>query len=180
MDIKVGLSSNPGKDRAKAEVNAKGEQNLKEALKEVLSMIGHCFENAQLIDKRMKEKAGTAALDNEKKKAMEGNADIRALALALGFTVEEDDDDDDDDDDYYGKKAPVIPEPEEEERVVRKVASKASVVEASAAEEEEDELDLGTLGDDGDGEADDDDFDLGDLGDDDEPVDLDFGDFDDD
>lgn len=169
MDIKVGLSSNPGKDRAKAEVTAKGEQNLKEALKEVLSMIGHCFENAQLIDKRMKEKAGTAALDNEKKKAMEGNADIRALALALGFTVEEDDDDDDDD--YYGKKAPVIPEPEEEEQVVRKVASKASVVEA----EEEDELDLGSLGE-GD---DDDDFDLGDLGDD-EPVDLDFGDFDDD
>lgn len=177
MDIKVGLSSNPGKDRAKAEVTAKGEQNLKEALKEVLSMIGHCFENAQLIDKRMKEKAGTAALDNEKKKAMEGNADIRALALALGFTVEEDDDDDDDDD-YYGKKAPVIPEAEEEEQVVRKVASKASVVEAAAVEEEEDELDLGSLGEGGD---DDDDFDLGDLGgDDDEPVDLDFGDFDDD
>jgi len=98
MSFKIGLSSNPGKDRDKAEASMKGDQNLKDALKEVLAEIGQCFENAQLIDIRLKEKAGSAALEEEKRKAMEGHADIKALARALGFEVEDDDDDDDDDD----------------------------------------------------------------------------------
>lgn len=98
MDIKFGLSANPGKDKGKAEVARQGDQNLKEALKEVLSLVGQCFENAQLIDKRLKERAGSAALENEKRSAMEGNADITALARALGFEVEDDEDEDDEDD----------------------------------------------------------------------------------
>ncbi len=73
----------------------KGDQNLKEALKEVLSEIGQCFKNAQRIDKRMKEKAGDVKLEEEKRKDMEGHADITALARALGFEVEDADDDDD-------------------------------------------------------------------------------------
>lgn len=101
MSFKIGLSSNPGKDRGKAEAAMKGDQNFKDALKEVLSEIGQCFENAQLIDVRCKEKAGDVKFEEEKRKAMEGNADIKALARALGFEVEEEDDDDDD---YYGKK----------------------------------------------------------------------------
>ena len=99
MSFKIGLSSNPGKDRGKAEAAMKGDQNLKDALKEVLAEIGQCFENAQLIDMRLKERAGTAALEEQKRKAMEGNANIPALARALGFEVEDDDEDDDDDDD---------------------------------------------------------------------------------
>lgn len=96
MSFKIGLSSNPGKDKGKAEAAMKGDQNFKDAIKEVLSEIGHCFENAQLIDMRIKENAGKAAFEEEKRKAMEGNADIKALARALGFEVEDDDDDDDD------------------------------------------------------------------------------------
>lgn len=97
MSFKIGLSSNPGKDKGKAEAAMKGDQNFKDALKEVLSEIGHCFENAQLIDQRVKANTGKAAFEEQKRKAMEGNADIKALARALGFEVMDDDEDDDED-----------------------------------------------------------------------------------
>lgn len=96
MSFKIGLSSNPGKDRDRAEVAMQGDQNFKDALKEVLSEIGQCFENAQLIDQRVKQQSGDAAFEEEKRKAMEGNANIVALARSLGFEVEDDDDDEDD------------------------------------------------------------------------------------
>jgi hypothetical protein len=96
MDFKVGLSAKPKKDAAIAKVASEGEQNLKNALKEVLDEIGMCMENAQLIDKRVKEMAGKAAFEIEKKLAEAGNARVTRLACSLGFEVELDEDEPDD------------------------------------------------------------------------------------
>ena len=96
MDFKVGLSAKPKKDAAIAKVASEGEKNLKEALKEVLDEIGMCIENARLIEQRVKEMAGQAAFEIEKKLAEAGNARITRLARSLGFDVELDEDEPDD------------------------------------------------------------------------------------
>ncbi|MCF6284154.1 MAG: hypothetical protein L3K26_03060 [Candidatus Hydrogenedentes bacterium] len=96
MDFKVGLSAKPKKDAAIAKVASEGEKNLKDALKEVLDEIGMCIENARLIDQRVKEMAGKAAFEIEKKLAEAGNARVTRLACSLGFDVELDEDEPDD------------------------------------------------------------------------------------
>ncbi len=96
MDFKVGLSAKPKKDAAIAKVASEGEKNLKDALKEVLDEIGMCIENARLIDQRVKEMAGKAAFEIEKKLAEAGNARMTRLACSLGFDVELDEDEPDD------------------------------------------------------------------------------------
>lgn len=92
MDFKVGLSAKPKKDAALAKVASEGEKHFKEALKEVVEEIGMCMENARLVDQRVKEMAGQAAFEIEKKLAESGNARITHLARALGFDVEIDED----------------------------------------------------------------------------------------
>ena len=92
MDFKVGLSANIKKDKAIAKVDSEGEKNLKAALKEVLDEIGMCMENARLIDERVKEMAGKAAFEIEKKLAMAGSPRMTRLARSLGFDVELDED----------------------------------------------------------------------------------------
>ena len=92
MDFKVGLSAKPKKDVALAKVSSEGEKNLKDALKEVVEEIGMCMENARLVDQRVKEMAGQAAFEIEKKLAIAGNARISRLARSLGFDVELDED----------------------------------------------------------------------------------------
>lgn len=97
MDFKVGLSANPNKDMAVAKVASEAEKNLKDALKEVLDEIGMCMENARLIDQRVKEMAGQAAFEIEKKLAENGTPRVTRLARALGFDIELDEDEPDDD-----------------------------------------------------------------------------------
>ncbi len=97
MDFKVGLSAKPKKDAALAKVASEGEKHFKEALKEVVEEIGMCMENARLVDQRVKEMAGQAAFEIEKKLAESGNARITHLARALGFDVEIDEDEPSDD-----------------------------------------------------------------------------------
>lgn len=97
MDFKVGLSANIKKDKAIAKVDSEGEKNLKAALKEVLDEIGMCMENARLIDERVKEMAGKAAFEIEKKLAIAGSPRVTRLARSLGFDVELDEDEPDDD-----------------------------------------------------------------------------------
>lgn len=92
MDFKVGLSAKPKKDMALAKVSSEGEKNLKDALKEVVEEIGMCMENARLVDQRVKEMAGQAAFEIEKKLAIAGSARISRLARSLGFDVELDED----------------------------------------------------------------------------------------
>lgn len=92
MDFKVGLSAKPKKDAALAKVASEGEKHFKEALKEVVEEIGMCMENARLVDQRVKEMAGQAAFEIEKKLAESGNARVTHLARALGFDVEIDED----------------------------------------------------------------------------------------